>query len=271
MIKMNDAEIQKNMALCLRYTIKYLESRQFHYVIAAGTLLGAIRHHGFIPWDNDIDIVMPYEDYNRFRQEITLNPIHPDIYVSTFQTEPSHYWPMTKVFLTSTYLVEENVLPEFSSRVSHFSGVYIDIFPAYGVPEQDDLQKTYCRELGDFWKLWRIATKGKDHLLVQSSSMGVDISNVHSPRYYVSKIESHISQYPLKESKFFACTLGAAADQRDVNLSSDLFDTTLVDFEGIACCAPKNYDTMLRRFYGDYMTIPPKEKQIRHTLTAYYR
>ena len=271
MIKMNDVEIQNNMALCLRYTIEYLENNHFHYVIAAGTLLGAIRHHGFIPWDNDIDIVMPYEDYTRFRQEISHNPIHPDIYVSSFYSEPSHYWPMTKVFLTSTYLIEENVLPEYSSQVSHFSGVYIDIFPAYGVPEQTDLQKKYCRELGNLWGLWRIAAKGKEHILVQCSSLEVDTSNIHPPRYYVSKIESFIAQYPLKESNYFACTLGAAVDQRDVNLTSDLFDTTMVTFEGIECCAPKNYDRMLRRFYGDYMTIPPKEKQIRHTLTAYYR
>ena len=98
MIKMNNVEIQQNMVYCLQFTIDYLENHKFHYVIAAGTLLGAIRHHGFIPWDNDIDIVMPYEDYVRFKQEVISNPIHPDIYVSTFQFEPSHYWPMTKIF-----------------------------------------------------------------------------------------------------------------------------------------------------------------------------
>lgn len=92
---------------------------------------------------------------------------------------------MTKVFLTSTYLVEENVLPEFSSQISHLSG------------------KNYCRELGNLWGLWRIAAKGKDHLLVQSSSLDVDISNIHSPRYHVAKIENHVSQYSLNTSSFF--------------------------------------------------------------------
>lgn len=271
MIKMNDVEIQQNMVFCFRLTIEYLENHQYHYVITAGTLLGAIRHHGFIPWDNDIDIVMPYEDCIQFKQNVLLNPIHPDIYVSTFQSQPSHYWSMTKVFLTSTYLIEENVLPKFSSQVSSFSGVYIDIFSAYSVPELDNEQAIYCRELGDLWALWRITAKDKTHLLVQNSLLSADISKIQNPRYYISKIESYISQFPLSSSKFFACTLGAAADRRDVNLTSDLFDTMFVEFEGIDCRAPKNYDGMLRKFYGDYMTIPLVEKRVRHTLSAYYR
>lgn len=267
---MIDSEIKKNMAVCLKELIDYCDNHNLYYMLTAGTLLGAVRHQGIIPWDNDIDIMMPIDDYYRFIKIVRKEPISSNIYVSDFYNEPAHYWPMTKVFLKSTVLIEKKVLRKYSSKAEGFTGIYIDIFPAYGLPNDPIKREQFCKKLCLYWSKWRMSAKRLPNHNIRTLIEAMPC-RILGPRWYIAKIERMIKQNPLDNSKYFGCNLGAGPLLKDVNLTSELYKTTMLMFEGILCRVPENYDYLLSKYYGDYMIIPPPEKRISHTVDIRYR
>lgn len=246
-------ELKQIQLEILKFVDKFCKENNLKYFLAYGTLLGAVRHKGYIPWDDDIDIVMFREDYEKF--------------VTTFKNEKykvfatevnSKYpYPFAKVGDIRTYFEEE-----INDVID--TGVNIDVFPLDYIPESK--VKSICKKRNLLQKIWtakrlpRLKRRGflKNLLLATSQFLLAPIS-VH---YIVKKLEENAKNCNLKESSI--CGNIAFGYDPDIYPSCDFNDQIKLKFEDASFPCPRNYDHVLKVMYGDYMKLPPAEKQVSH-------
>ena len=232
------------------------------YYIFAGTLIGAVRHKGYIPWDDDVDICMKREDYNLFFQQ--FNAENQSRYRAiSIETESEYYLASGKVIDTHT-LMKEN------TASSYKIGVYIDVFPMDYIPSDIKHYKKTNMSIGFYRYLLSLknaATKKKRVLWKKIViALGQFLLKPISRTYILDKISTLSQQYLTDHDDNFnlADISVYTYGKRELFPLSDFASTVELDFEDLKLSAPVGYDHVLSSMYGDYMKLPPKEKQISH-------
>lgn len=234
------------------------EKLNLNYFLVCGSALGAARHGGFIPWDDDMDVGMYREDYNKFMQQApTLLP--KGVFLQNYKSDPKFPQVFAKLRNSNTTYTEKSMA---HLDINH--GIYIDIFPLDGYPEDIAEQKRlanmkhlYVRQLTCACKLPQ-TLKGK-----LSVSMFRLLGYHKRTAKIAAKYEAYISKYPVENSKII-CNHGTWYGQRDF-ISSDFYGKgTDIIYEGITVRVPEKYDEYLTALYGDWRTPPPVEKQKGH-------
>ena len=243
----------------------FCEKNGIQYSLACGTTLGAIRHNGFIPWDDDVDICMPRADYERFL----------DMYVSEkyeiYDTRYQKNYPFTfaKVCDRGTVLVEHMEKP-------CLFGVYIDIFPIDGLPSDELQRKKHMKKLGwDFRLLaWKRMPKDKKmdflHKLILITAKAV----LHAVpiRFLVWNLEHDVKKYSYARSEYAGHLVSPSPWGNDIKPKSVFENPVRHKFEDSEFFVPGDVDQYLTLEYGDYMQLPPVEKQVSmHDFVAYYK
>lgn len=238
------------------------------YWLFWGTLLGAVRHGGLIPWDDDIDIAMPQQDYLRLIELMKADPLADDnIRLNSFELDQGYARPFAKLCDTRTVLYEDFDL----SFVEE--GVYIDIFPL--IPASDDEGErvsTRKRWRKDFVMLG--LSKGR---LVLHKSIAKTLGKVvlkpfamlRGYKHFVSDICSDIAEvcHVFGETEYVLCV-----EETVKQLKLKWFeDTTYLPFEHMQLPVPGRWDEMLTALYGDYMTPPPESERHTHQSEAYWK
>ncbi len=236
--------------VCRKYNIKY--------IIGSGTLLGAVRHKGFIPWDDAADVEMLREDYEKFKR--ISNDLNEDIcYFQCHDNEPEYLWGYGKLRHTNTVCVRGG-----QERAKWRTGIFIDIFPVDDIPKN-----TVCQRIQDvccfFIRKIIYAHIGKDSAKgikkgIYSILAKIPVERAH--RYlkkFISKSNNtsdnnvRVLMFPLmkeqKEDEYWGFS-------KNFYLERELYE-----FEGYKLFGPKDYDDYLRKSYGDYMVLPPKDKR----------
>lgn len=254
-------EIQHRILDVFKAVSQLCDEEGFRYFAIGGTAIGAVRHQGFIPWDDDLDIAMPIEDYTRFlevaRERLkplqVLSPGDLDGYTCIF----------SKVIDGSTTLIEG----ECAKMSERYTGVWVDVMPMSGVPDQKPQQGLFVdavrslRAVNDKVRLprsWRPTLKHRLFSGVGSLIKGAFGINCAS-NLWSSLLESR----PFDEASLVGYTWSE-------NLGRLIFPKEWFDgyvempFEDTTIRMPVGYDEYLTKQFGDYMTVPPESEQMTH-------
>ena len=249
----------------LRDVAAFCDENHIQYSLACGTALGAIRHNGFIPWDDDIDICMPRADYERFL----------DMYVSEkyalydVRYDKNYSYAFAKVCDKNTELFEHIESPcKF--------GVYIDVFPLDGVPEDEALRKKHMKKLSwDFRLLaWKRMPKDKKLNLLHKVILILAKSVLHvvPVRFLVWQLEHDVKKYSYARSRYVGHLVSPSPWGTDIKPKDVFENPELHVFEDGMFFVPGNVHEYLTLEYGNYMKLPPVEKQVaKHEFSAYYK
>ena len=278
-----DCETLKKIELnILKDVAAFCEKEGLRYYLCGGTLLGCIRHQGFIPWDDDIDIIMPRPDYMKF---VKLYNDRESIYkVNSLETDPNWYSAFAEVEDTRTL----KIYTGFNINNNH--GVNIDIFPTDGSPDGIIQRKR-------FWKinnlLMRISTLSRlnfsisRHFADQDKQfstlrtwirtcvkfMGIPVARFICSFIDLNKIvEKRAMKYNVDQSKYIGCSTFPHYSYKECVTGKPFLRTVKRKFEDSYFCTPDNYDEYLSNLYGDYMKLPSKDKQVtNHAFLDYWR
>ena len=260
-MELNEEQLKKLKELeleCLRTLISLCEQNDLRWCLAGGSLLGAVRHQGFIPWDDDIDLVMPRRDYDVLCRLKMPEPY----FLQCLKTEPACGILFAKLMNTDTVYIESS-----RRHMDIHHGVCVDIFPVDYYPEQG---------LPDLWQ-WGL------HMLMHYRMRSL-YADAHRIRPLYRKIGAELCMAVSKlilpdaqkamiwyeqklrhaERSSKVIVTGGAYDRKDIYRISWLGFCRKALFEGIPVNIPVHYDEILRQTYGCYMELPPAEERKGH-------
>lgn len=233
---------------------KVCREHGLHYYIYDGTMLGAVRHGGFIPWDDDLDIAMPREDYEQFIAHANEWLPQPFEFIA-YELDATYPLPFGKVQDASTTLIERPHLP-------YLGGLYIDVFPIDGVPENSLLRRLHLVRYDVLKKAVYMAYRDPyRHGHGPSCWLPLFCRHVLGQQRLQRMTRRLLRKYPFADSRF-VCVFDDGF--HGVIPKQVLGQPTPVQFEGHEVMGVEHSDAYLTHMYGDYMTPPPHDAQRQH-------
>ena len=262
-------EIQEIDYNILVQAVNFFNEHEIEYCLCAGTVLGAVRHNGFIPWDDDIDIYLPREDYDRFKEIVGkegANCINNYLSVK-IPGDESYPFPYIKIFDNRIIVKDGMMRDKFAMSVG------IDVFPMDHYPDSEKEHRRYFRNQ----RLLRLILGSQNIKLL-------------SPKFYLARILGFLPYHLMggyrkitvlmdtyakksnqknKDSRHYGCGTWPESE-REYFETDMIFPFEMHVFENAQYYIPGGYDAYLKNLYGDYMTPPPEDKRARHDFEAYW-
>ncbi|MCR5639340.1 MAG: LicD family protein [Lachnospiraceae bacterium] len=271
-IELSMKEIQNGSLNILCEIDKICKRLNLHYYLAYGTLLGAVRHHGFIPWDDDIDIMMPREDYKRLikffmENEKEVKPLELFSYYNN-----KKYPHMISRISDSRYILDVD------NENDYGLGLFVDIYPMDGI---GNTKEEYIRRKNLASKYSSLCFLSTREHFEFGTTKGMKKKILKIPAYFyakmkgknffLEKLEIMSAEKKYDEEQFIGCLVWGTDGVKAVFPKEWFKSSVGLEFEGMIFQAPIKYHEVLSRLYGDYMKIPPKEKQVGHHFYRAYK
>lgn len=261
-------EMQKIEINILKYIDEICEKNKIEYTVVGGTAIGAIRHDGFIPWDDDIDIGLTPKEYDRLIECIKKD--NNERYKLLDSNEETYPYPFAKVVDTKTRLKEKGQI-----SINNY-GIYIDIFKYFGMPNNSILRFFYYRKIKKYQRYISYyifnTLKASNAIIkyvkkrIKNKAERIGINTL------LDKFEKQTNQYEFKDSKY-CISNWPCGKRKNVMLKTDIFNNGNVrhKFEDINVNIMKEYNLYLTTAYGNYMQLPPEsEQKPPHTADIYW-
>jgi lipopolysaccharide cholinephosphotransferase len=265
-MELNNDELKKRLVELLVKFDEICKINGLRYSLAYGTLLGAVRHEGFIPWDDDIDVIMPQNDYMKFLdlpqfkkqsldQECVLYEVNNNVLISA---GIPYMYPFAKLIDGKTY-IKSDVFREVG-------GIWIDIFPVTGLPsEQLEIERHF-----NSMKRWRLQLAAAHRYRKLSKCSPISLLKQLRCNYYnlvhekiVENMKAKAFHIPYDNSENVAVSIWNYGIRE--KMPRRYFDKFIdVKFEGKVFCGLEEYDFYLTKIYGNWRKVPPENQRIAH-------
>lgn len=261
--KLTLKEIKEKELAILDNFASFCDKNNLRYYLVWGTLLGAVRHKGFIPWDDDIDVSMPRPDYEKLVKLLKTEQIAPNISLRKPEDKKHPYF-FPKLVDNQTFVEEANIRKCFTT------GIWVDIFILDGITDNEAERDQFCTKQGKlnkylFYSIER-EYKGSNFIKNFIGFFFIPILRLfHS--YLKKQIYINSKKYDFESSAQVAENIGWNI-KKTIIKKEDL-EQTKVTFEGKEYKTFKNYDERLKQLYGDYMKLPPENERLYHKMDAW--
>ena len=261
--KLTTKDIQSISLQTLKQITDLCDVLHLRYVLMYGTLLGAVRHQGFIPWDDDVDIMMPRPDYNTLMQYLSENKL-PHLSLFNHDVCPDYPYMISRISDDRTVL-------EMDNEKSIGMGVFIDIYPFDGLGNtKDEAVKNGLR--GDVLSSFCYQATRK-HFSIENTTSSIKkiaklpvflLAQLIGKEYFQKRLKTLENIRDYDSSNYVGCVVWLSGGEKDIFNKNWFDETVLMPFEDFEFKVPKNYDSVLRHIYGQYMQLPPPEDRIGH-------
>lgn len=230
-------EVKASQMRVLRCLKRLCEKYGLRYYLTYGSLIGAVRHQGYIPWDDDIDVYININDFEKFLEVL---PEEKDYGIASIATD-SDYYDVINLLYDRTNICDSNHFPMQLS-----AGVTVDLFPLFGLPDTMPEIEAYYEELRD-----------------AELNMLNCIYSKEKREIAKKELYQLLKKYDVDHSKYVGHIMGAY-NLKEVFPAEWFAEGLQVPFEGEEYCIPKGYDGLLKAIFGDYMQLPPEDQREGH-------
>ena len=250
----------------VKEVLRICEKYDLQYYMLGGTMLGAIRHKGFIPWDDDIDLGMKRDDYELFL-EVAPQELSSHLKLVNYRTDPNYMYYITRILDTQTKVIEERIGNE--NKYTHAS---IDIFPIDGTPNNRLLRKIYYFRVMYHRALMSLCYKdsidrkrrrSKKEKLLLWIMEHIPVEKLTTPYKQKCKIDKLLRKQKVEGSQYIGNIMGAYRT-REIVPAEYYGEGALYPFEDIQLRGLSMYHEYLTYTYGDYMQLPPEGHRKTH-------
>lgn len=265
-------EIQAVSLEILHIVAGICEEQHLRYALIYGTLIGAIRHHNYIPWDDDVDIMMPRPDYDSLLSYLKMHAgEYPNLRVFNRQECPEYPYMITRIS-------DDRYIIEMENEKPFGMGVFIDIYPYDGLGKTKEEAISYGLSGDRLSSFCYQATR--EHFAIETTTSVVRkiikypfflIAKLIGKEYFQNKLEKLAGRKSYEDSEYVGCVIWLSGGEKDIFLRKWFDETIMMPFGKYEFRVPKYYDEVLRHGYGDYMQLPPEEDRIGHHFFKVYK
>ncbi|MCI6062863.1 MAG: LicD family protein [Ligilactobacillus salivarius] len=259
-----DTKTVQNLSLdILIYITDVCEKLNLRYYLMYGSLIGAVRHKGFIPWDDDVDIMMPREDYNQLLCFLKENI---DKRYELFEPNTVSRYPYMIARIS-----DKNYKIVMNNEEKYGMGIFIDIYPFDGVGNSLKEAKKIVRKGNVLSSMCYQATRKRYAVETTTSFIRQCVkfpvfimSKIIGKEYFQNKLKKLENIKNYEESKYISCVVWASGGEKDIFKRSWFDSYIYMDFQKYRFRVPKDYDEVLKHTYGNYMKLPDEKDRIGH-------